>query len=150
MALHQSGTGLRELCLLATTFALRVFVNPYFPRSSTAWQEAALHLSEVHMLVAENLPGTNHFRVEVSGWDEDEIFFVEMSHLDWDDFAGKHISLRHMLPEGAFVFVRVLRPIAPQENPPIPYQVEFIGCDPDGLHQFRLDASVLATTPLSL
>jgi len=43
-------------------------------------------------------------RIEVSGWDEDEIFFVEKSELSWDDFAGKHISLKHMLAEGALVF----------------------------------------------
>jgi hypothetical protein len=42
--------------------------------------------------------------VEVSGWDENEMFFVETCDLDWDDFAGKHISLQHMLPEGAMVF----------------------------------------------
>jgi len=91
------------------------------------------------MLVTEALPGTDHFRVEVSGWDEDEIFFVEKSHLDWDDYAGKHISLRHMLPEGAIVFVRVLQPTALRPAPPIPYQVEFVGCDSEGLHQFRLN-----------
>jgi hypothetical protein len=98
-----------------------------------------LFFFEVSTLVTESLPGTDHYRVEVSGWDEDEIFFVEKSHLDWDDFAGKHISLRHMLPEGAIVFVRTLQPTAIHQRSPVPYQAEFIGCNGDGLHQFRLN-----------
>ena len=91
------------------------------------------------MLATESLPVTDHYRVEVSGWDEDEVFFVEKSHLDWDDFAGKHISLQHMLSEGSIVFVRTLQPMAMHQSPPVPYQVEFIGCNEGGLHQFRLN-----------
>lgn len=91
------------------------------------------------MQVTEAILGADRFRVEVSGWDEEEIFFVEKSHLDWDEFAGKHITLRHMLPEGALVFVRMLQPTALRQAPPVAYKVEFIGCDPEGLHQFRLN-----------
>ena len=91
-------------------------------------------------MLTEAFTGVDHFRVEVSGWDEEEMFFVEESHLAWDEFAGKHISLRHMPPEGAIVFVRMLQPMALRQSPPIAYKVEFIGCDPDGLHQFRLSS----------
>ena len=90
------------------------------------------------MLAAETLLRTDGFRVEVSGWDENKIFFVEKSDLAWDDFAGKHVSLQHMLPDGAMVFLRMLQPPALRETPPVAYQVEFIGCDPEGHHQFRL------------
>ena len=41
--------------------------------------------------------------VEVSGWDEDEVFFVERSELGWDDFAGKHLTLTRMLSEGSII-----------------------------------------------
>jgi hypothetical protein len=88
----------------------------------------------------EIIAGIERFRVEVSGWDEEEVFFVEKSHLAWDEFAGNHVSLRRMLPEGALVFVRILQPTAVRPSPPIAYKVEFIGCDPEGLHQFRLNA----------
>ncbi len=54
--------------------------------------------------------------MQLSGWDEDEIFFAEKSHMDWEDFAGKHISFRHMLPEGAIVFVRTLQPTAMHQS----------------------------------
>jgi hypothetical protein len=87
----------------------------------------------------EIIAGIEHFRIEVSGWDEEEVFFVEKSHLAWDEFAGNHISLRRMLPEGALVFVRILQPVAVRPSPPIAYRVEFVGCDPEGLRQFRLN-----------
>jgi hypothetical protein len=90
------------------------------------------------MLTAESPVVADSFRVEVSGWDENQIFFVEKSHLDWGNFDDKHISLRHMLPDGAMVFLRVLQPTASQQPPPSAYQVEFIGCHQNGHHQFRL------------
>jgi hypothetical protein len=91
-------------------------------------------------LQSEVITEIDRYRVEVSGWDEEEIFFVEKSQLAWDEFAGKHVSLRHMLPDGALVFVRVLQPTALRQAPPMAYKVEFIGCDPEGLHQFRLSS----------
>lgn len=92
------------------------------------------------MIVSEALTQLECYRVEVSGWDENQAFFVEKSDLAWDDFAGKHISLQRMLPDGAMVFIRMLQPQGLDQSPPIVYKVEFIGCDPDGQHQFRLNA----------
>jgi|SRR5208282_622727 len=89
-------------------------------------------------VLSETLPIASNYRVEVSGWDEDENFFVEKSELAWDDFAGKHISLKHMLGEGARVFIRVLQPTSLQHSLPVAYEAEFIGCDPQGGHEFRL------------
>jgi hypothetical protein len=98
----------------------------------------------------ETIAGVEQFRVEVSGWDEQELFFVEKSHLSWDEFAGNHVSLRRMLPDGALVFVRILQPTAIRPSPPIAYKVEFIGCDPEGFHQFRLNAVQPRYIPESL
>jgi hypothetical protein len=92
------------------------------------------------MIDAETLTQSECCRVEVSGWDENQAFFVEKSDLAWDDFAGKHISLRRMLPDGAMVFIRVLQSQGLAQAPPVVYKVEFIGCDPHGHHQFRLNA----------
>jgi hypothetical protein len=91
------------------------------------------------MFATKAIPGTDHFRVEVSGWDENEMFFVEKSDLAWDEFAGKHVSLVHMLPDGVIIFVRILQPTAIRQAPPVAYQVEFIGCSPEGSHEFRLN-----------
>jgi hypothetical protein len=91
------------------------------------------------MLTEATEIGADQSRVEVSGWDQEQIFFVEKSQLGCDEFVGKHVSLRHMLPEGAVVFVRALQPIAQRPSSPTAYKVEFICRDPDGLHQFRLN-----------
>ena len=85
------------------------------------------------MQITENLPTTDSLRVEVSGRDQDEIYVIEKSNLDWDEFAGKHISLKHMLPEGAMIFVRMLQPTAPGRSPAVPDQAEFIGCNPESI-----------------
>ena len=76
--------------------------------------------------------------VEVSGWDEDEIFFVERSELGWDEYAGKHVTLTRMVPEGSIIFVRPILPMAAHRANPIPYEAEFVGCSAEGHHQFRL------------
>ncbi|HET7108509.1 MAG TPA: hypothetical protein VFI38_16970 [Candidatus Acidoferrum sp.] len=77
--------------------------------------------------------------VEVSGWDEDQIFFVERSELDWDEYAGKHVTLTRMLSEGSIIFVRPIQPTALHRPNPIPYEAEFVGCSPEGNHQFKLN-----------
>jgi hypothetical protein len=89
-------------------------------------------------VLTDTLPIASNYRVEVSGWDEDEIFFVEKSELSWDDLAGKHISLKRMLGQGALVFIRVLQPTSLERSFPIAYETEFIGCDTQGCHEFRL------------
>jgi hypothetical protein len=75
--------------------------------------------------------------VEVSGWDQDNIYFVEKSTLDWDEFADKHIAPRRR---------HDFRPNAPaaamRQAQPVPYHVEFIGCDTSGMHQFRPNARI--------
>jgi hypothetical protein len=67
-------------------------------------------------LQSEVITGIDRYRVEVSGLDEGEIFLVEKSQLAWDDFAGKHVSLRHLLPDDALVFVRVLQLLGVIQN----------------------------------
>jgi hypothetical protein len=40
------------------------------------------------MPLTDFLATTDALRVEVSGGDQDNIYFVEKSTLDWDEFAG--------------------------------------------------------------
>jgi hypothetical protein len=77
--------------------------------------------------------------VEVSGWDEDEVFFVERSELGWDKYAGKNVTLTRMLTEGSIIFVRPIQPMALYRANPIAYEAEFVSCSPEGNHQFRLN-----------
>src|SRR5262245_31662630 len=55
------------------------------------------------MAASQALLLTHSDFVEVSGWDKNEIFFVEKAELSTDDAAKKYISLEHMLAEGAIV-----------------------------------------------
>jgi hypothetical protein len=78
------------------------------------------------MINSETPSLTQTGTVEVSGWDEDEVFFVERSKLDWDEYAGKHVTLTRMLSEGYIIFVRPIQPTALYRANPIPYEAEFL------------------------
>lgn len=64
------------------------------------------------------------YRIEISGWDVDENFFVEKTELDWNEQDGKKVRLRRPLRDGAVVFIRLMHPTAPGPTFPIAYQVE--------------------------
>ncbi len=91
------------------------------------------------MINSEAQALTQTATVEVSGWDANEVFFVERSELGWDEYAGKHVTLSRMLSEGSIIFVRPIQPMAIHRSNPIPYEAEFLGCSPEGNHQFRLN-----------
>ena len=79
------------------------------------------------------------YRIEISGWDEVENFFVEKADLEWSEEDGKKVALRHRLRIGAVVFVRLLVPTACSRSFPIAYQVENVSSmDPSGFSQIRL------------
>ena len=89
-------------------------------------------------MLSDTLPFTG-CRVEVSGWDEDEIFFVEKSELSWDEFADRHIAIKHKLADGTLVFIRMLQPTSLHRSFPVAYEAKFIACDAHGFHEFRLN-----------
>lgn len=66
----------------------------------------------------------NSYRVEVSGWDATENFFVEKTTLDWGDGEKKEIRVGHALREEAVVFVRLLQPFPASGNFPIAYRAK--------------------------
>lgn len=81
----------------------------------------------------------SNYRVEVSGWDARENFFVEKTMLDWIVAEKKEISLRVSLRQGCVVFVRLLQPLANVNNFPVAYQVvEITSQDPSGNTRVRL------------
>jgi hypothetical protein len=65
---------------------------------------------------------SSSYRVEVSGWDATQAFFLENATLHWTA-VGQEIALRARLREGKVIFVRLLQPFEPEENFPIPYVV---------------------------
>jgi hypothetical protein len=75
----------------------------------------------VKMEEATKLSG--NYWVEVSGWGLDTSFFVEKTDLYWGPNGDKKVSLRHMVPEGTIVFVRLLSPDAVNGALPVAYRV---------------------------
>lgn len=63
-----------------------------------------------------------HYRVEVSGWDAKENFFVEKTYLQWKEPAGKTISLRSPVQAESILFVRLLRSLGGGTSFPVPYR----------------------------
>ncbi len=67
------------------------------------------------------------YRIEISGWDVEQNFFVERANLDWSEEQGKKVQLRHPLRNGAVVFIRLIAPTASGQSFPIAYQIENVG-----------------------
>jgi hypothetical protein len=82
----------------------------------------------------------DQYRVEVSGWDRAENFFVEKTTLDWNQEGKKDIALRAEIREGSVLFVRLLQPTVDVNNIPIAYQaVKIASKDPNGLTRLWLE-----------
>ena len=90
------------------------------------------------MSLSARFPITSLYRVEVSGWDKSQTFFVEKSELEWNEESGKHVSLSSAVPDGSVVFLRLIQPLSADRSQSVPYETEFLSITPDGLHQFRL------------
>jgi hypothetical protein len=90
------------------------------------------------MSVFARFPVTNLYRVEVSGWDKSQTFFVEKSELEWSEESGKQVTLSSAIPDGAVVFLRLIRPLTADRSQSVPYETEFLSVTPDGQNQFRL------------
>jgi hypothetical protein len=84
--------------------------------------------------------GADSYRVEVSGWDRSENFFVEKTILDWRNAEKKEVSLRVELKEGSVVFVRLLQTSAIGNHFPIAYQAKKVSAkDADGRFSIQVD-----------
>jgi hypothetical protein len=79
----------------------------------------AISIAEVSMR-SQLQPNT--YRVEVSGWDSSENFFVEKTSLTWGQDAQKQITLKSELREGCMLFVRLLQPLSMVNAVPAAYQ----------------------------
>lgn len=62
------------------------------------------------------------YRVEVSGWDASENFFVEKTILDWVSEERKEVILRSTLREGCVIFMRLMQSMSDTHTFPLAYQ----------------------------
>jgi hypothetical protein len=83
--------------------------------------------TEALMGLIQPLLQNNTCSVEISGWDEHEVFFVEKADLDWNDLAGKQIVLQHKLASGSLIFIRRLHSVTMKRSAAIAYVAEFTG-----------------------
>lgn len=89
------------------------------------------------------IPTENHlravcYRVEISGWDIDERFFVENAEIGGGEQAEKRVKLRRPLRKGTVVFVRHLLSSSIERDSPIAYEVDPIAVDENGFCEYRL------------
>lgn len=81
---------------------------------------------------------TSLYRVEVSGWDHEQAFFVEKAELEWSEESGKQLALGHSLSEGAVVFVRLLQPTSIERASAVAYKTQGNGTKKEGQFSFLL------------
>jgi len=62
-------------------------------------------------------------RVELSGWDLHEEFFVEKAEVDWPSASRGWVRLRHAVPIGRMIFLRALDAGGAVASLPIAYHV---------------------------
>jgi hypothetical protein len=87
---------------------------------------------------------SSSYRVEVSGWDSSESFFVEKTSLTWTQNGERQITLKSDLREGSVIFVRLLQPTPTGNNIPVAYQVTQVAPrDPSG----RVHISMIQLRP---
>lgn len=76
----------------------------------------------MHTLTDRPTENATSYRVEVSGWDEKENFFVEKTTLDWSEGTGKKVELRARVAPQAVIFVRLSQQMGGSNGLPIPYR----------------------------
>jgi hypothetical protein len=74
------------------------------------------------------------YRVEVSGWDANESFFVEKSTLLWSESMGKRLALKALVRIGSVLFVRLIQPLGGGSGIPVPYRAVEFGAGNRGAH----------------
>ena len=62
------------------------------------------------------------YRVEISGWDLNEQFFVERAGLEWGQGEHKKVLLRRRVRPGALIFIRLLDNSSPSRTFPVAYR----------------------------
>lgn len=61
----------------------------------------------VHCAVNNSINDIDTSAVEVSGWDTEGQFFIEVADLELNDSGGTAVSLCHRVHSGSLVFVRL-------------------------------------------
>ena len=86
----------------------------------------------------------HRYRVEVSGWDAKENFFVEKTSLDWKEREGKTVALHVAVRVDSVLFVRLLRLLGGGADFPVHHRAVQVeereqdaSCEDVGLEQLQ-------------
>ncbi len=80
------------------------------------------------------------YRIEVSGWDQSNEFFVEECTMDWSESSVKKVALKRQIGEGAALFVRLVSPSVSSESLPVVYRAKSLGpVRADGSHEVEIE-----------
>lgn len=77
-------------------------------------------------------PSLSDYRVEVSGWDVAESFFVEKALLELNPAGERVVHLRHPLRSGLLVFLRLIDSWIDFPALPVAYEVLQVSGMPNG------------------
>ncbi|HVN08453.1 MAG TPA: hypothetical protein VMV61_05745 [Patescibacteria group bacterium] len=80
------------------------------------------------------------YRVEISGWDVNEEFFVERSALQWDEGEQRRVLIRKRVRRGALVFIRLLQDATASRTYPVAYRAQQVR-ECEGGSSFELSLS---------
>jgi len=86
------------------------------------------------------------YRVEISGWDVNEQFFVERAALEWSVGEQKTVLIHRRARQGALLFIRLLDNSAPARTFPVAYRVREIR-EREGESAYELILSQVWPTP---
>jgi hypothetical protein len=87
----------------------------------------------------EPQPSLSDYRVEVSGWDVAESFFVEKATLELNLEGARTVHLRHPLRTGSMVFLRLIDTRVSFPAFPVAYQVlDVAGTGSEGVSRITL------------
>jgi|SRR5260370_23367321 len=99
----------------------------------------ALIQREESVPITAHYPIATKYRIEVSGWDKNDTFFVESTELEWCEETGKRVRMSHDMRNGAVIFVRLQQGPVPGNSCPVAYQVQTIESKNNRrTHEFRL------------
>lgn len=87
----------------------------------------------------QDVASINRYRVEVSGWDASDAYFVEKTTLDWIGGDDKEISLGPVMRQGTVVFVRLLQQFGTADSLPIAYRAVAVRAGEDGRSLVQLE-----------
>jgi hypothetical protein len=87
----------------------------------------------------DSQPIASNCRVEVSGWDAEERFFVEKALLETTHEGEQFVHLQHPLRAGSMVFLRMIDSRITFPASPIAYQVKQVSAtEKEGVSRLRL------------